>query len=285
VSELPDEGRALRRNVSVRRILAVRGEAGFRRTDRLASEEPMEIRAGGPGQEAVSVAVTMRTPGNDFELAAGFLLTEGLIGGAADIASVNYCELPADEQQYNVVTVRLAGSFDPGAVRRNFYATSSCGICGKASRDQVEVRCRPLPAGPVVSRVTLLRLPNALREAQRIFEQTGGLHAAGLFDPDGRLVSLREDVGRHNAVDKLVGEALLSGVLPLHDRLLLVSGRASFELVQKAAVAGVPLLCAVSAPSSLVVDAAEHLGMTVVGFLRDGGFNVYTHPERIDLAA
>ena len=285
MSELPDEGRALRRNVSVRRILAVRRGAGFERTDRLASEEPMEIRAAGAGQEAMSVAVTMRTPGNDFELAAGFLFTEGLVGGAADISSVNYCELPADEQQYNVVTVRLAGAFDPGALRRNFYATSSCGICGKASMDQVEVQCRPLPAGPMVSGATLLRLPNALREAQRIFEQTGGLHAAGLFDPNGRLVSLREDVGRHNAVDKLVGEALLSDGLPLHDRLLMVSGRASFELVQKAAVAGVPLLCAVSAPSSLAVDAAERLGMTVVGFLRDGGFNVYTHPERIDLAA
>ncbi|HEX9311872.1 MAG TPA: formate dehydrogenase accessory sulfurtransferase FdhD [Actinomycetota bacterium] len=285
MSELQDEDGALRRNVSVRRILAFRRGAGFERTDRLASEEPMEIRAGGPGQEAVSVAVTMRTPGNDFQLAAGFLFTEGLVGGAEDIASVNYCELPAAEQQYNVVTVRLAGALDPGAFRRNFYATSSCGICGKASMDQVEVRCRPLPAGPVVGGATLLRLPNALRQAQRIFEQTGGLHAAGLFDPDGRLVSLREDVGRHNAVDKLVGEALLSNALPLHDRLLLVSGRASFELVQKAAVAGVPLLCAVSAPSSLAVDAAERLGMTVVGFLRDGGFNVYTHPERIDLAA
>jgi FdhD protein len=285
MSELPDEGRALRRNVSVRRILAVRRGAGFERTDRLVSEEPMEIRAGGPGQEAVSVAVTMRTPGNDFELAVGFLFTEGLIGGAQEIASVNYCELPAEEQQYNVVTVRLAGAFDPGALRRNFYATSSCGICGKASMDQVEVRCRPLPAGPVVKGATVLRLPAALRETQRIFEQTGGLHAAGLFDPGGRLVSLREDVGRHNAVDKLVGEALLSGALPLHHRLLLVSGRASFELVQKAAVAGVPLLCAVSAPSSLAVETAERLGMTVVGFLRDGGFNVYTHPERIDLAA
>src|SRR6266550_6123859 len=170
----------LRRNVAPRRIVAVRNGASFDRTDRLASEEPMEIRAGGPGQEPDSVAVTMRTPGNDFELAAGFLFTEGLVTGSHEIVSVAYCELPAEEQQYNVVTVRLTRPFDSEALRRNFYATSSCGICGKASMDQLEVRCEHLPAGVTVGADVLVGLPASLREAQRIFEQTGGLHAAGL---------------------------------------------------------------------------------------------------------
>jgi FdhD protein len=272
-----------RRNVAARRIVAVRQGSAFGRADRVAAEEPMEIRAGGPGQDPASVAVTMRTPGNDFELATGFLFTEGLITSREEVASLAYCELPAQEQEYNVVTVRLTRPFEAAELRRNFYATSSCGICGKASIDQVSVRCAGLPAGPVVSRSTLLGLPSTLREAQRIFEQTGGLHAAGLFVPSGALVTLREDVGRHNAVDKLVGHALLRGDLPLHRSVLLVSGRASFELVQKAAMAGIPILCAVSAPSSLAVDTADHLGMTLVGFLRDGGFNLYAHPERVDV--
>jgi FdhD protein len=274
---------APRRNVSARRVLSVRAGSRFERSDRLAGEEPMEIRVGGPGQEPVEIAVTMRTPGHDFELAAGFLLTEGLIAGIEDIASIAYCELPADEQHYNVVTLRLTRGFDPASLRRNFLATSSCGICGKASMDQVEVRCDHLPAGPTVARSMLTSLPVTLRKAQRIFEQTGGLHAAGLFDADGNLLGLREDVGRHNALDKLVGEATLSGTLPLRERVLLVSGRASFELVQKAAVAGIPVLCAVSAPSSLAVETADRMGMTLVGFLRDDGFNVYSHPDRISL--
>jgi len=243
----------------------------------------MEIRAGGPGQDAVSVSVTMRTPGHDFELGAGFLFTEGLIRSRSDVVSVNYCELPDQEQRFNVVTVRLSEAFDQEAIRRNFYATSSCGICGKASLEQVEVRCGPLRPGPIVARSTILSLPDALRAGQRVFEQTGGLHAAGLFDANGKLLGVREDVGRHNAVDKLAGQALLAGDTPLADRVLLVSGRVSFEIVQKAAAMGVPVLCAVSAPSSLAVDAAGELGMTVVGFVRGSGFNVYTHPERIDL--
>jgi FdhD protein len=281
MSTMAESASEARRTVASRRILAVRRGSAFERADRVAAEEPMEIRAGGPGQDPVSVAVTMRTPGNDFELAAGFLFTEGLITARDEVISVAYCELPAEEQEYNVVTVRLSSPFDPGSLRRNFYATSSCGICGKASIDQVELRCAGLPLGPVIGRSVILGMPSTLREAQRIFDQTGGLHAAGLFDPSGRLVVLREDVGRHNAVDKLVGHALFDGALSLSDSMLLVSGRASFELVQKAAVAGVPILCAVSAPSSLAVDSAEHLGMTLVGFLRDGGFNVYAHPERL----
>jgi FdhD protein len=226
----------------------------------------------------------MRTPGGDCELAAGFLYTEGLVEGREDIASVAYCELPAKEQNYNVVTVRLTRPFDPGSLRRNFYATSSCGVCGKASLEEVRVACAPLPGGPVVDGSVVVALPEALRSAQRVFDQTGGLHAAGLFDPEGRPMAVREDVGRHNAVDKLVGWALLEARLPLSDRLLMVSGRVSFEIVQKAAVAGIPIVCAVSAPSSLAVEVAGEVGMTLVGFVRDGGFNVYTHPARISLS-
>jgi FdhD protein len=273
-----------RRSVRTARILAVRDGARRERPDRLAAEEPMEIRAGGPGQEPAAVAVTMRTPGHDFELAAGFLLTEGLIGGPDPIAAIAYCALPEEEQRYNVVTVRLRRPLDTPAARA-FPVTSSCGICGRASLDAVEVRCAPIAEGPRIPASTLLRLPDELRRAQRLFEATGGLHAAGLFDRDGRLAALREDVGRHNAVDKLVGRALLAGALPLSDAVMLVSGRLSFELVQKAAVAGVPVVCAVSAPSSLAVDAAERLGMTAVGFLRERGFNVYAGAHRIQVDA
>ena len=241
----------------------------------------MEIRAGGPGQEPSPVAVTMRTPGGDFELAAGFLFTEGLIGGRADIASVAYCELPAEDQRYNVVTVRLTRPWNADALRRNFFATSSCGVCGKAALEDVEVRCAPVRSGPVVAADVLSRLPDRLRGSQSVFERTGGLHAAGLFDSAGSLLACREDVGRHNAVDKVIGERLLADDLPLDGSVLQVSGRLSFEIVQKAGVAGIPIVSAVSAPSSLAVDAADRLGMTVAGFVRDGRFNVYTHPERI----
>ncbi len=275
----------LRRNVTNARVLSVEGGRGEERGDRLAAEEPMEIRVGGPGREPSAVAITMRTPGADFELAAGFLLTEGLITSREEIDTLAYCELPPDEQHYNVVTVRLRRPFDAESVRRNTYTTSSCGICGKASLEQVEVRCAALGDGPVLPGSTLLGLPETLRAAQPMFEETGGLHAAGLFDPDGRLVTLREDVGRHNAVDKVAGERLLAGAIPLSHGVLMVSGRASFEIVQKAAVAGIPIVAAVSAPSSLAVRAAEHLGMTVVGFLRGERFNVYAHPERIRLDA
>jgi FdhD protein len=272
----------VRRNVANRRVLAVGEGARMERPDRLAAEEPMEIRAAGPGQEPRPVAVTMRTPGGDFELAAGFLFTEGLIEGRADIRRVSYCEdLAPEEQHYNVVTVELARAFDPAAAARSFFATSSCGICGKSSLEAVEVRCDPVGPGPTVEPTVLGSLPNRLRQAQRLFDQTGGLHAAGLFTPHGELVSLREDVGRHNAVDKVVGEALLASRLPLAERILLVSGRASFEIVQKAAVAGIPVVAAVSAPSSLAVDAADRLGVTVLGFVRGRRFNVYSHPERV----
>lgn len=277
--------RDIRRNTASVRITSVRDGVSVQRADRLAAEEPMEVRAGGPGQEPVSVAVTMRTPGNDFELAAGFLFTEGLIEGPQEISSVAYCELPAEEQHYNVVTVRLRRPFDPAGLTRNFYATSSCGICGKASLDHVRLACARVRPGPVFARSAILSMPEALRAAQRIFEQTGGLHASALFDPDGGVVAAREDVGRHNAVDKLVGRSLLAGEVPLAERGLFVSGRVSFEIVQKAAMAGVPLVAAVSAPSSLAVEAAADLGMTVVGFVRGSGFNVYSHPERVTMEA
>jgi FdhD protein len=266
-------------------VVAVRPEHHLLKPDRLATEEPMEIRAAGPGQEPVPVSVTMRTPGHDFELAAGFLITEGLVASPAELATVRYCELgPGQEQHYNVVTVRLTRAWDPSCLVRNFAATASCGTCGKATLDQVEVACPPVAPGDPVPRSVITALPGRLRDGQRLFAETGGLHAAGLFDRSGTLVCLREDVGRHNAVDKVVGQAAFSGALPLAGHVLMVSGRVSFEIVQKAALAGLPVVCAVSAPSSLAVAAGERLGVAVIGFVRDGSFNVYAHPERVDLS-
>jgi FdhD protein len=272
-------------------VLAVDGEGARRRPDRLVTEEPMEVRVQGRGQSPVPFAVTMRTPGNDFELAAGLCLTDGVLTGARDLDGIAYCldDLTNGEQaaqQYNVVTVRLRVPVALDALReRRYLATSSCGLCGKTTLDQVEVRCSPVGDGPAVAASVLTTLPARLAEQQRVFGQTGGLHAAARFAPDGALRATREDVGRHNALDKLVGDALLNGSLPLANEILLVSGRLSFELVQKAAVAGIPMLCAVSAPSSLAVAAAERFGQTVVGFLRDGRFNVYCNPARVDLDA
>jgi FdhD protein len=277
---------ATRRPVTPVRVRAIEDGRLLDRPDRLVTEEPMEIRVHGPGAPAEAVAVTMRTPGHDFELAVGFCRTEGLLEGPDDVAEVRYClaeELDA-EQEYNVVTVATRGPVDLEGHRRVVAASSSCGICGKATLDQVAVGCAPVAPGPVVARATLLGLPETLRGAQAVFEATGGLHAAGLFTPDGELRVLREDVGRHNAVDKIVGHALLERMLPLTDSILMVSGRLSFEIVQKAAVAGIPIVAAVSAPSSLAVATAERFDQTLVGFLRDGRGNVYTHPERIDLA-
>jgi FdhD protein len=271
------------RHVSGARVLAVRGMTIEERPDTLAGEEPMEIRAAGPGQVPVPVAVTMRTPGSEAELAMGFLRTEGLIESVDEVEGVEVGDPAALAQPDDVVIVRLRRPFDVSRIaERHFVATASCGICGKASIDEIVVRCDPLPAGrPVVERSVLIALPDRLRAAQHAFASTGGLHAAGLFTPDGELVTLREDVGRHNALDKLVGAELLAGRLPLHDRVLLVSGRVSFEIVQKAAVAGIAFLAAVSAPSDLAVEAAGRLGVTLVGFLRGDGFNVYTGRERV----
>ena len=272
----------IRRNIARVRALAVDAGAKVERPDVLAAEEPMEIRVEGADQQAVAVAVTMRTPGSDFELAVGFLYTEALISSRDEVRRVSYCEdLEPEDQHYNVVTVELARPFDASVLRRSFFASSSCGICGKATLDDVEVHCSPISPGPEVRGEAITAMPGTLRTAQRVFEQTGGLHAAGLFAPGGKLLALREDVGRHNAVDKIVGQGLLAGDLPLSERVLQVSGRIGFEIVQKAARAGIPVITAVGAPSSLAVEAAERLGMTLVGFVREQRFNVYTHPERV----
>lgn len=271
------------RHASHARVLAVRGRRAEERDDRLVGEEPMEIRAAGPGQEPVPVAITMRTPGGEAELAVGFLRTEGLIDGP-EVVEVTFGDPARLAAPDDTVIVRLSRPFDPSLVdERHFVATASCGICGKASLDEVEVRCDPIPEGPTVPRAVIDALPDRLRAAQAVFDETGGLHAAALFTPEGELIAVREDVGRHNAVDKLVGSQVLAGRMPLHERIVMVSGRISFEIVQKAAVAGAPILCAVSAPSDLAVSAAERLGVTLVGFLRGDSFNVYAHPERIDL--
>ncbi len=262
-----------------RSVLAVRGDARRARSDRLAGEEPMEMRVADPSGLTRPVAVTMRTPGDDFALVAGFLVTEGVVEPGT-IIRVAYCDDVEDEQLFNVVTVTTSTPATIGEGRR-VAATSACGICGTTSLDAVEVRCAPPGPGPEVAREVLLGLPDALRTRQRVFEQTGGLHAAGLFDAAGGLLGLYEDIGRHNAVDKVIGAAALADALPLADRILMVSGRAGFEIVQKAAVAGIAIVASVSAPSSLAADAAERLGLTLVGFLREDGFNIYTHPERI----
>ena len=257
------------------------------RNDHVAVEEPMEIRVevgAASGADEVPVSVTMRTPGDDFELAAGFLFTEGIVRSASAFADLRYCQ-NVDPQEYNVVTVRLAdpGAFDPGSLSRNFYVTSSCGVCGKASLEAVEVLgCEPVPPGAFhMSADVLPQLPGRLEEAQAVFERTGGIHAAALFDEAGEIDVLREDVGRHNAVDKVVGRRVLDRTLPASDRGLLVSGRTSFEILQKAAMAGVPMVVAVGAPSSLAVDFARRFNMTLVGFTSAAGFNVYSGEDRV----
>ncbi|MGA8113222.1 MAG: formate dehydrogenase accessory sulfurtransferase FdhD [Actinocatenispora sp.] len=252
-----------------------------RRTDTLVVEEPLEIRVNGK-----PLAVTMRTPGDDVDLAVGFLCTEGVATTAEDIVAARHCAgTDGQPNTYNVLDVTLAPHVPPPDVdpTRNFYTTSSCGMCGKASIDAVRLRSRyPLTDDRVVVDLELLTaLPDRLRGAQRIFERTGGLHAAGLFTPTGEAISVREDVGRHNAVDKVIGWAVRGGRLPLTGHVLMVSGRASFELVQKASMAGIPMLAAVSAPSTLAVDLADEVGMTLVGFLRDDRMNVYTGASRI----
>ncbi len=256
-----------------------------RRPDSLAAEEPLEIRVGRPGGSRPPLAVTMRTPGDDIDLALGFLLTEGVIRAAADVRTARLCAGDEQPNTYNVVDVVLADQVpapltDP---TRNFYTTSSCGVCGKASIDAVRTRTvYPVVDDPCrVDPATLSALPQALRAAQHTFESTGGLHAAGLFGTDGALVAIREDVGRHNAVDKVIGWALREGRVPLAGHLLLVSGRASFELVQKASMAGIPVLAAVSAPSSLAMDLAQEIGLTLVGFLRGTTMNVYAGAHRV----
>ncbi len=270
------------RPVTEVRAVAVRPDHHLEVPERVATEEPMEVRAAGPGQEPEAVAVTMRTPGHDFELAAGFLVTEGL-AAAGDIAAVGYCASVDDDQaRWNTVTVSLRRPW-AGAPRRSFLSNSSCGICGKSSIDQVELACPVVAAGPAVAASVITSLPARLRRAQRVFDRTGGLHGAALFSAAGDLLTVREDVGRHNAVDKVVGHGVLSGQAPPPAAVLMVSGRVSFEIVQKAAMAGVGVIAAVSAPSSLAVAAAERFGVTVAAFVRGDKFNVYSHSRRIAL--
>jgi FdhD protein len=252
------------------------------RADSLATEEPLEIRVAG-----TRVAVTMRTPGADFELAAGFLFAEGIVTSARDVAAIRYCT--EGEQNYNVVDVVLApgAAWDPASLAvRAFAVSSACGVCGKASIEEaLGPACPRIASDLTVSPEVILALPDRLRAAQAVFDRTGGLHAAALFTAEGELVRLREDVGRHNALDKLVGAALLNGELPLSRGIVLASGRLSFELAQKAARAGVPVLAAVSAPSSLAVELAESVGMTLAGFVRGSRFNVYAGGARIAAAS
>jgi FdhD protein len=270
------------RGVAERRVLRVRDGQARRAQDRLAVEEPLELRVAGR-----PVGVTMRTPGNDFELAIGYCVSERLVAAPDDIAAVRYCAPEGQAQEYNVLTVDLRPGVpapDP-SLDRLAVTSSSCGVCGKASVDAVTVACATVADDPLLlpSRV-LAEVPGRVREAQRVFEQTGGLHAAAVCDADGNVACVREDVGRHNAVDKVIGWAATERRLPLAGKVLFVSGRSSFEVVQKGAVAGVPLIAAVSAPSSLAAQLAEEVGITLVGFLRGSSMNVYTRPERVALA-
>ncbi|WP_323960317.1 formate dehydrogenase accessory sulfurtransferase FdhD [Arthrobacter sp. JZ12] len=254
-----------------------------RREDRLAGEEPLEIRLGGS-----SFSVTMRTPGEDFDLVAGFLVSEGVVSQPGEIVSLRYCAGVDEEgrQTFNVVEAQLRPDvpLPDASLERHVYTSSSCGICGTASIDAVRksARFNVHDDGGTVDLSILASLPERLRSSQKLFDRTGGVHAAGLFSRNGELLCLREDVGRHNAVDKVVGWALRSGLLPLRGMILQVSGRASFELVQKAHLAGIPVLAAVSAPSSLAADLAEEAGITLVGFSRGQSLNCYTHSHRID---
>ena len=254
--------------------------------DTLAIEEPLEIRLayGSQGQEQ-SISITMRTPGHDKELAAGFLFTEGIIQQADQIHAIEHLSSFNPAEQGNIIRVQLAetAKVNLKKLERHFYTSSSCGVCGKASIDAVRTTSvfKILPEQPQFSAQLIHRLPERLRQQQAVFDHTGGLHAAALFDTEGKLLLLREDVGRHNAVDKLVGAALSEGLLPLQNQLILVSGRASFELIQKALMAGIPMLAAIGAPSSLAIELAREAGMSVLGFVRDGRFNVYCGGERL----
>jgi FdhD protein len=257
--------------------------------DLLAVEEPLEIRLGfGPMdmRQQKSVSVTMRTPGNDFELALGFLFTEGIILNPQDVYKIQYCtELNTQENLENIVRVELNPNLDIdlSKLQRNFYTTSSCGVCGKESIEAIKTNCKVQQRDLTlqINPQTITQLPDKLRAQQPVFENTGGIHACALFDADGHLLLLREDVGRHNALDKLIGAAIHASTIKLNKAILLLSGRASFELLQKAAMAGIPVVCAVGAPSSLAVQTAVSFNVTLVGFLRNQRFNIYACPERI----
>ncbi len=255
------------------------------RSDNLTTEEPLEIRLLSPNR---TIAVTMRTPGADFELAAGFLYSEGVISCKQDIQRMSYCvdESVDGEQRYNIVNVELREGLTPDLqpLERHFFTSSACGVCGKTSIAALQMRgCPVIASGLTVTPDIIYSLPDQLRASQGIFTATGGLHAAAVFDSQGQMLNLREDVGRHNALDKLIGAALLADELPFKDHIVMVSGRSSFEILQKSAAAGVPIVCSVSAPSSLAVSVAQEFGITLIGFLRGERFNVYTGYERINV--
>jgi FdhD protein len=267
------------------RIASFDGERIAPKFDRLATEEPLEIRLRAGGQSR-TIAITMRTPGNDFELAAGFLYNEGVLASYESLLGISFCvDTSVDlEQRYNIVNVDLAAKTLPPieTLERHFLTTSACGVCGRAGIEALETRgVKRIESDVTIDPKIVTALPERLREAQGVFAKTGGLHAAGLFDLDGTLVAIREDVGRHNALDKLVGWALLNNRLPLANSVLLVSGRTSYELVQKAIVARIPIVAAVSAPSSLAVDLARAFGVTLAGFVRGDRFNIYANESRI----
>jgi FdhD protein len=254
------------------------------RLDHLATEEPLEIRLIEP---AMTLAVTMRTPGADFELAAGFLFSEGVIRHRQDLAHLSYCVDPQQrEQRYNIVNVTLRPGLTPNfqPLERHFYTSSACGVCGKTSLEALRIRgCQSLPLGVQVEPRVIYALPQTLQAHQGIFRATGGLHAAALFDLEGKLLAVQEDVGRHNAFDKLIGSSLLNGSLDWQHSILMVSGRSSYEILQKALVARVPIVCGVSAPSSLAVSLAQEFGVTLIGFLRGEQFNLYSGRDRISV--
>ena len=253
--------------------------------DIVAMEEPLEIRIGYGSDERhqKQIAVTMRTPGHDFELALGFLFSEGIINASEDVESVHYCENVKDEEVENVVRVELAKHVRPEfeSLERNFYTTSSCGVCGKASIDSIHVTCSGLKDSFKVTRDALYTMPDLLKKKQLIYGVTGGLHATGIVDAEGTLSVLREDIGRHNALDKVIGAAFLKKNLPIHDKVAILSGRAGFELVQKAIRAQIPVVASVGAPSSLAIQLAKEFNLTLIGFLKENRFNVYAGSDRI----
>ena len=267
-------------------LIKVARNGGLKQSDLLAVEEPLEIRLGfgvASEREQKSLSVTMRTPGHDFELALGFLLTEGIISSGEQVESIKYCNSVKQEEFENVVRVELKPDvqIDFKKFQRHFYTSSSCGVCGKSSIDAIKVKGKAIESGLTLSSSVIYSLPDKLRKAQLVFEHTGGLHASALFNQAGELIILREDVGRHNALDKIIGAMLFKNEVPMSDFILMLSGRTSFELVQKAAVAGIPVIAAVGAPSSLAVDLAKETGMTLLGFVREGGFNIYCGEQRI----
>lgn len=256
-------------------------------TDVLAVEEPLEIRLGFEKNGKFThqaISITMRTPDNDFELAAGFLFTEGILNNSNQILDIKYCGKMGQTGFENTVRVDLEKNVDIDFKRlqRHFYTSSSCGVCGKTSIEALQTGVKPIKSNIKINSDLIHQLPNKLRESQNIFDQTGGLHASALFDVSGNLDLIREDVGRHNALDKVIGAKFLQNKLPLEDKILLVSGRASFELVQKALMAGIPILAAVGSPSSLAVELSKEFGMTLIGFVRDNRFNIYSESKRVD---